>query len=437
MGLVKAAVDAVNSTLSDQWEDYITCNELSSDVLIVRKTTKSGQISSKSRIQVNPGQAIIVVDSGKILDVSAEEGVYSFDSSSSPSIFAGQFGASLKEVWDRFKFGGQAAKNQEIYYINIQGEIQGNKFGSQTPIPYRDPVYRNIYIRYFGSYTFRVSNPLIFFHNVANDIGEMYRKEKLLDQADGEFIMNIDDAIGSCADCEKPVEFSLLTKQQKVIAAYMNDALDADWVQKRGIEVVSVALEKITPDDESRKRIEKFDNSAMYSNPEFANGRMIDATANAMEAAAGNANGAANGFMGLGMMNMGMNNMMGGSPLNYVNQNAQAQQAPAAPVETPAPVVEETPAVEETVEPVSEEVVAPVEETAAPAEEVVEAAVVAAPAVAAKFCTNCGQEVTGKFCSNCGTPAPVEEKPKVCPKCGATPVEGAKFCVECGSSLSE
>ncbi len=407
MGLIKAAANAVGSTLGDQWEDYITCDELNSDILIVRKTTKSGQISAKSRIQVNPGQAIIIVDSGKILDVSAEAGVYTFDSSSSPSIFAGQFGESLKEVWDRFKFGGQAAKNQEVYYINIQEEIQGNKFGSQTPIPYRDPVYRNIYIRYFGSYTFRVSNPLIFFHNVANDIGDSYSKDKLLEQADGEFVMNIDDAIGSCADGEKPVEFSQLIRQQKVIANHMNDALDADWVQKRGIEVVSVALEKITPDDESRKRIEQFDTSAMYSNPEFANGRMIDATANAMEGAANNANGAATGFMGLGMMNMGMNNMMGGSPLNYVNQNAQNQPAPG--VATPAPTAQE----------------ASVVAAAAPATE------------ATKFCTNCGQPVTGKFCSNCGTPAPVDEKPSVCPKCGATPVEGAKFCVECGSSLSE
>lgn len=409
MGLIKAAVGAIGGTLKDQWEDYITCDELSSDVLIVKKTTKTGQISAKSRIQVNPGQAIIVVDSGKILDVSAEEGVYSFDASTSPSIFAGQFGASIMEAWERFKFGGQASKEQVIYYVNIQGELQGNKFGTSTPVPYDDPVYRGIYIRYFGSYTFKISNPLIFYHNVANDVGDVYRKEKLMEQADGEFCMHIDDAVSSLS--LDGVKYNHLNGKKLEIAKKMNDTLDEEWLQKRGIEVVSVQLDKITPDDESRERIQKFDNAAMYSQQEFAAGRMVEASANAMEGAANNANGAVNGFMGLGMMNMGMNNMMGGqSPLNYVSQNNPSQSAPVEPAKEVANVEN----------PVS----APVEDT-----------VVAPTSGTVKYCTNCGTPVTGKFCSNCGTAAPADQ-PKTCPKCGATPIDGAKFCVECGSALN-
>ena len=164
MGLIKAAVKAVDTTLSDQWEDYITCDDLSSEVLISKKTTKSGQISAKSRIRVNPGQAAIIVDSGKIVDATAEEGIYTFDASTSPTVFAGQFGASFKEAWERFKYNGQVSKNQEVYYVNIQTEIEGNNFGSPSAISYDDPIYQTIYIRFHGSYTIRVAISLVFYH---------------------------------------------------------------------------------------------------------------------------------------------------------------------------------------------------------------------------------------------------------------------------------
>lgn len=192
-----------------------------------------------------------------------------------------------KEVWTRFIHGGVASKEQSCLLINIQNEIQGNKFGSQTPVPYDDPVYRGIYIRYFGSYTFRISNPVTFFNSISNDIGDVYTKDKLMEQIDNEFVMSIDDSIGRCA--ADGIKYNQLTLKTKEIAKYMNDALDEEWVQKRGLEVVSVGLNKITPDDESRDRIQKFDNAAMFGKQEFAAGRMVEATANAMEGAANNA----------------------------------------------------------------------------------------------------------------------------------------------------
>ena len=106
MGLIKSALTSVNSTLHDQWEEYITCDSLDTNTLVVKKTTENGIISNKSRIQVAPGQVALIFDSGKILDATAEEGIYTFDSSSSPSLFAGQFGEMFKEMWERFKFNG-------------------------------------------------------------------------------------------------------------------------------------------------------------------------------------------------------------------------------------------------------------------------------------------------------------------------------------------
>ena len=407
MGLIKAAGAAIGSTLGDQWQDYITCNELSSENLIVKKTTETGQISNKSRILVGPGQAIIIVDNGRILDVSAEPGTYEFNSSS-PTIFAGDFGASLKEVWERFKCNGEPSKQQEVYYVNIQGVIEGNTFGSPSPIVYDDPKYQTIYIRFHGSYTFRICNPLLFYNNVANDVANkgVYTKTDLMKQVDASFSEAITVAIGKCAYDEpinnRPPTFKTLTVKQKDITAHLNDELNEDWRNIRGIEAVEVDLKSVTPAEESRDQIQKYDDAYQFSDPTLMASRQGTAYANAMEGAANNANGAANGFMGLGMMNMGAGNM-GANSLNFLAQNQQAQQA--------AP------------QPVAQSVEQPVQ-------------AVAATSSATKFCTNCGQAVTGKFCSNCGTAAP-EDKPVVgCPKCGAIPPEGAKFCVECGSALN-
>ena len=335
MGLIKEVIDAaksagkgaIGSTLADQWQDYIKCDSLSNDVLMVKMTTPTGQITSKSRIQVADGQVAIIFDSGKILDATAEAGIYTFDSSSSPSLFAGQFGDVFKEAIQRFTYNGSPAKEQAIYYVNIK-EILDNKFGSSSPIPYDDPIYHDIRIKYHGKYSFRVANPIVFFQKIAGNVSDKYTRAELLSQADAEFLQSIAGAIGRCA--ADGIKYSALTVEQEKIAQYMNDALDEEWRNLRGIEVVKVALDTPVPDDDSQKRIEKFADSRFYSNQENAAGRMVDATANAMEMAADNDKGAATGFMGLGMMNMAAGGMNGGQSPVAFTKPSEPTSAPEA-----------------------------------------------------------------------------------------------------------
>lgn len=422
MGAFKSLGSSFSSILSDQWEDYISCEqgELSSENLIVKKSTRSGQISAKSRIQIKESQAALIVDNGKIIDICVEPGNYSFDASSGPSIFnefsMSNFGKVVKEFGDRFIYNGVLSNKQDVYFVNIQKEIQGNNFGSSTAIAYDDPMYKTIYIRFHGSYTFAITNPLLFYHNVANDINNgVYTKSQLMSQIDSEFTGAISTAIANCAYDGTPEEctFRRLTSKQQKIAQHMNDALDEEWIKNRGIEVISVGLKSVTPDESSREQISKYDDVYMMSDPTKLAARQGAAMANAMEKAAENSNGAATGFMGVGMMNMatGGSIMNGPSPLEYLNQQQNNGMQYSMNNNMPN--------------------IANINTNNTMANNTTMPAVNQVP----KFCTNCGQQVTGKFCSNCGTPAPIDQ-PKVCPNCGATPIAGANFCVECGTKLN-
>ena len=150
MGLIKAALGAAGGVLADQWKEYFYCESLPADVLAVKgKKRVSGSssntsgsdniISNGSVIAVADGQCMIIVEQGKVVDVCAEPGEYTYDMSTEPSIFSGDLGTSIKSVFmnmgKRFTFGGEAPKDQRVYYFNTK-ELMGNKYGTPNPVPF-------------------------------------------------------------------------------------------------------------------------------------------------------------------------------------------------------------------------------------------------------------------------------------------------------------
>lgn len=418
MGLIKAVMSAAGSTLADQWLEYFYCDSMDNTTLIQRgkkQVTKGSNtkgnvniISNGSGFAVNEGQALLIIEDGKIIEFSTEPGRFTWDSSSEPSLFDnGMEGlnASFSTFGKRITYGGDAGKDQRVYYVNLK-EIMDNKFGTSSPMPYNDPMYRSIYIRYFGTYSFKITDPIVFFHNVSGNVDTVFTKKQLMEQCDGEFITALDTAIARCSDSE--YSFTSLPKYQRKLAGFMNDTLDEEWKQRRGMEIESVAIIKVTPDDESRGRIQKIDDSIMMSDPRVAAGRLVDAQANAMERAADNEAGAMNGFFG---MNMAMQN---GSALNPMFENLKVQDD--------NPLFKDSSNKDKWT-------------CACGAENI------------GKFCSECGKERVdktewtcacgavnkGKFCSECGKPH--MSKKIICsnPECGYESTEDVKFCPQCGS----
>ena len=393
MGLILAAAGAIGSTMHDQWKEAIRCEGLDNNTLMKKVTTPNGVISNGSTVIVGPGQCAIIYDNGRVIDATAEEGVYKFDTSGTPSFFAGQFGAVFKEMWQRFTYNGATAKQQAVFYFNIK-EIIDNNFGTPTPVMFQDwshPVMNartnsydplSVRIRCHGKYTFKISNPAVFMQEIAGT-ADIYTKDLLVEQMQAEVLDVFNVVLNGLGNSTNKTPVLELPSATPKIKEILLDPASQTAVSKRGIDIVSYAIESISLDEKSQERIDEYQTGG----DQFMQAGVLTESFGAGVRAAGeNANGAGAGIMGVGMMNM----MSGGAFTGVASNQPQYMQPGQAP------------------------------QTAAPA---------------GVKCPNCGANITGKFCTECGTAAPVAGEEKTCPECGAKVAADAKFCMACGKEL--
>ena len=404
MGLIKAAKAAIGSTMQDQWKEAIRCEDMGNDILMMKKTTPTGVITNKSTIIVGPGQCAIIYDNGRVLDATAEEGLYTFDSSSTPSFFAGQFGEVFKEMWQRFTYNGGSAKQQAVFFFNIK-DIVSNNFGTKKPVPFQDwshaipnqmtnsMIPLSVKVMCFGKYTFKITNPALFMNQLAG-IADIYKKERIEDQLLSEVLdafQNILNELGNSKHKVPVLELPSYTDEIKqVLGENVFDAKMREW----GMEITGITVEGVSLDDESNAKIDKYE---LSSNKFMQQGTLTDAYAQAVKDAANNANGAQNGFMGIGMMNMASNGIIGGATTSVFtgNNDGSTQSYNGFGDETP----QEQPAQEVNVD--------------------------------AWTCANGHPVNGGKFCPECGSK---REEKLLCKNCGKELAPNTKFCPECGTA---
>ena len=428
MGLIKAFFGAANSTLADQWKEFFYCDSMDKNTLVTkgqkrvsgRSSNRRGSdniISNGSGIAVADGQCMIIVEQGKVVEVCAEPGEYTYDTSSEPSIFAGSLGKSIADSFKtfgrRFTYGGDTGKDQRVYYFNTK-ELIDNKFGTPNPIPFRGVDSRigldvDVSVRCSGIYSYKIADPILFYANVCGNVERDYTRDELDSQLKAEFISALQPAFAKLSALEmRPNQIVAHTTE---LEAAMNEALSAKWSSLRGLRVVSVALGSVTLPDEDAEMIKTLQKSAVLRDTNMAAATLVGAQADAMRAAAANENGAMNGFVGLGMATAA-----GGA--NAQNLFAMNPKQPDAP---------------------------------APAADAWKCSCGAT--VTGKFCTECGakrpeagwtcacgQVNRGKFCSECGAKKPAGAPLYRCDKCGWEPEDPKnppKFCPECGDRFDE
>ena len=397
MGLIKAAFGAAGSVLADQWKEYFYCDSLPENVLMAKGEKRTGRrssntkgsdnvISNGSGIAVADGQAMIIVDGGQIVEFCAEPGVFTYDTSAEPSIFSGSLGESIKASFKtfgrRFAFGGDAGRDQRVYYFNTK-EIMGNKYGTPAPVPFR-VVDHNIgldfeaSLRCNGEYTYRITDPILFYKSLAGNATGNYTRDMLDSQLKSQFLTCLQPAFAKIS--EMGIRYSALPGHTLEISEAMDDALTKKWSGDRGISIVSVSVNSVTISPEDEATIKELQKTAVFRNTNMAAAYAVTTQGEAMKTAAANPNGAMMGFMG-----MGMAQQAGGVNAAQLFQMGQQQQT--------------------------------------------------APAASGWKCS-CGATATGKFCPECGSKKP-EPKPVGGWKCACGATATGNFCPECGAKKPE
>ena len=430
MGLIKAALGSLSTTLGDQWREYFYCDSMTDDILVAKGVKRVSGKSSNTKgsdnlitngavIAVNEGQAMMIVEQGQIVEFAAEAGEFTWDSSTEPSCFYGGLGKGLLGSWETFKrrftFGGDTAKDQRVYFFNLK-EIMGNKYGTPNPVPFR-VVDQNIgldmdiSIRCNGEYSYKITDPMLFYKNVCGNVQSVYERSQFDSQLKAEFLTCLQPAFAQIS--AMGIRYSALPGHTAEMANAMNQTLSQKWSGLRGITIVSVGVNSVTASAEDEATIKELQKSAVFRNPNMAAAHMVQAQAEAMKSAASNENGAMMGFMGLNMAQTagGLN----ANQLYQMGANQPQSPAPAAPVNGWT--------------------------------------CKCGTVNTGKFCTECGAGKPaagwtcacgsvnkGKFCSNCGAKKPAAEPLYRCDKCGWEPEDPKnppKFCPECGDRFDD
>ena len=435
MGLIQAVKGAVSGTLADQWKEFFYCDAIDNKYLMVRGHKKTGGragnnrgddnvITNGSVITVADGQCMLITDQGRVVDLCAEPGAYTFDSSTEPSIFTGDLGSAImdtfKSIGKRFTFGGDAAKDMRVYYINTK-EIMGNMYGTPNPVPFRVVDQRagidmDISIRCHGQYSFRVSDPILFYTNVCGNVRDVFPKEQIEGQLKSELLTALQPSFARISDMG--IRYSALMGHTQEIADVLNEMLSKSWGQDRGLTIVKFGVSSVTADPEDEATLKEMQKTAAYMDPTRLAAFQGMAQAEAMKMAASNKTaGPAMAFMGMNMASQAGGGSNVADLFALGQQQAAQQTAPQQPANAWKCSCGATATGKFCPECGAKK-----------------------PEAAAGWTCSCGAVNQGRFCPECGAKKPAGVPQYKCDKCGWVPEDPAhppKFCPECGDPFGD
>lgn len=443
MGIIKAVTSAVGGALADQWLEAIEPDDMGDKTVFVRgvqvrrgkgSNTKGSSdiVSNGSVIHVYPNQFMMLVDGGKVVDYTAEEGYYTIDHSAMPSLFNGQFGEALKESFNRIRFGGITPTAQKVYYINLQ-EIKGIKFGTRNPINYFDNFYNaELFLRAHGTYSIKITDPIKFYAEVIPKNAYSVDIDSVNEQYLSEFLEAFQTSVNQMS--ADGTRISYVTSKSRELGRYMADTLDEEWNKMRGMEIQSVGIASITYDEESQNLINLRNKGAMMGDPGIREGYVQSTIAEGLKNAGGNANGSLAGFMGMGFGMQTGGGFMGAASNTNMQQMQMNQAGQMNPGQMQGNGAQAGSWVAGGQVPGGQAAGGQFAGGQFPGGQPAggqfpDGQPTSGPVPGSWICANCGTANTGKFCGECGSPRPSDSW-----TCSCGTVNTGKFCSECGKS---
>ncbi len=322
-----------------QFIEVIEWTETNSDRLVYRFPVHGNEIKMGAQLTVRESQLAIFVNEGQLADVF-EPGRFELNTSNMPIL------TKLKS----WKYGFNSPFKAEIYFINTK-QFLDQKWGTTNPIMMRDADFGIIRLRGFGSYAYRVKDPVALMREVFGTSGEA-NTEDISPQLKKYIVSGLTDLI---AESKIPA-LDLATQYDELSEACKQKVVPR--FEEYGLEITNLTIENLSLPKEVEEAMDKRTQMGVLGD---LNKYTQFQAANAIGDAAKNEGG---------MAGMGMSMAAG---MQMANQMSQAMNQQQQPVQQQ-----------------------PVQQQAAPAGQ--------PTTPAGNFCTNCGNALANnpKFCANCG-----------------------------------
>lgn len=348
--------------LFKQFIEVIEWQETRSDRMVYQFPVHKNEIKMGAQLTVREGQLAIFVNEGQIADVY-EPGRYQLSTQNMPLL-------TMLKSWP---FGFTSPFKAEVYFVNTT-QFLDQKWGTTNPIMMRDPEFGVIRLRGFGTFAYRVTDPVTFMKEVFGN-NRFADTEMITPQLKAQILSAITDLL---AELKIPA-LDLATQYDEIAEAAIKKI--SSQFNVYGLSLTSLVIQNLSLPEEVEKALDKRTQMGVIGD---LNRYTQFQTAEAIRDAAQNTGG---GVAGIGAA-MGASAAMAAA----MQQGAAASNQPNSPNQQ--------------------------NQNSA--------------ATGGVFCPECGkQNPSGSnFCVGCGNRLAAPS----CNKCQAPLAPGAKFCQSCGQA---